>query len=93
MAPLHASYSGDKFKWGEECKASVKALAQRVSQAERLPMDPASMLAPGYVIVVKSDACDLGVGACLLRVKANNVDDVTEEMLSDPSLTRLIATD
>ena len=56
-------------------------------------MDPATLLSPGYVLIVKSDACDLGVGACLLRVKAANVEAVTEEMLSDPSVTRLIATD
>ena len=93
MAPLHASYAGDKFKWGEACKASVAGLLQRVGNAERLPMDPATLLSPGYVLIVKSDACDLGVGACLLRVKAASVEGVTEEMLSDPTVTRLIATD
>ena len=66
---------------------------QRVGQAARLPMDPATLLTKGYVLVVKSDACDIGVGACLLRVKVDDIDQITEEMLSDPSVTRLIATD
>ena len=78
---------------GDACKASITALLQRIGNAARLLLDPASLLSVGFIIVVKSDACDLGVEACLLRVKAMDVEGVTEEMLSDPSVTRLIATD
>lgn len=91
--PLSDSYKGASFKWSEECCQSVKALKERVAIAPRKTCHPAEMMRQGWRLVVKSDGCNTGVGACLLLVKAAEDGSVTPAMMSDPSSMSLLATD
>ena len=85
-----------QFKWTEECKRDIEILRKRVELAPRVACRPDELLSDklsdGWCIVVKTDACNTGAGACLLLVKCANAKDVTEEMLADPTRVKLIST-
>jgi site-specific DNA-cytosine methylase len=92
MSPMHESYSGHSFRWSEEAVAAARKLEERVAQCKRATCRPLDMISDGWRIVIKSDGSDLGVGACLLLVKAGRDGEVTPEMMLDTERVRLIAT-
>jgi hypothetical protein len=51
------------------------------------------MIAKGWKIVIKSDGSDVGVGACMLLVKADTVSEITPELMLDPDRVRLLGVD
>ncbi len=93
VAVINDSYKGASFHWTDECRRSVNALIARLHCAKRIPCHPAQMMREGWRLVVKSDGCNDGVGACLLLVRCDADGSVTPEMMLDASRVRLIATD
>ena len=77
---LHASYSGLKFQWGADCQKCVAEILERLTAPTRLPCRPAGLMRKGWRLVIKSDGCDKGVGACLLLVRPDENGEVTAEM-------------
>jgi hypothetical protein len=90
---LTASYSGTRFSWGKDCAQVVEQLLERLVAPVRVPCRPAEMVQRGWRLVIKSDGCDRGVGACMLLVKPGENGEVTAEHMLEEDRVRLVSTD
>lgn len=93
VEPITDTYKGAQFEWTAEAARNVQAMRERVRAVPRRTCMPAMMVDNGWRLVIKSDGCDEGVGACLLLVKCDEDGSVTPEMMLDQGRVRLLATD
>jgi len=85
--------SGALFEWNDVQKLAMRNMRERIESVPLVPLRPMEMIAKGWKIVIKSDGSDVGVGACMLLVKADAVSEITPELMLDPDRVRLLGVD